>query len=278
MRVSIVSPLKNEVLFCGYSIMALLPYVEDIVYACAKSDDGTDELLDHIKAKYAGDKLVLLRKPEYDFNPDDQMAYNKAFNDCIETCKGESVFFCHPDMLVHNPEMLLALNGNSVAYYTNLTSYAGDFCTKIVRGRATKWKNIHVKKLGLHYFGGYGSQNEDFYHSDITGKSYNHFGDNFRAYPYKVTDSGLKVSHYCELKPYKRRFEKMKSCLKTLYPKKAEEELNDLAKNHPRVSLEKTSDLFGNFEFEKDNAPLKLPDVINRYRDEFQEFNKNFGV
>jgi cellulose synthase/poly-beta-1,6-N-acetylglucosamine synthase-like glycosyltransferase len=61
-RVSIVCPVLNETPWIGYSIMAALPYVHEFIYALdAKSDDGTRELLHHVKDKYAHERLSDLR-------------------------------------------------------------------------------------------------------------------------------------------------------------------------------------------------------------------------
>lgn len=270
MKISVFSPVKNESQFIGYSIMAVLPYVHEIIYSCAPSTDGTDELLEMIKGKYAGDKLRILRKPEYDFNVHDMVAYNKAFNDCIEASTGDALWFLHPDQIVTNPEQIAEVKEGPMAWWTNLTSYAKDYDTKITVGRATRWKNIHRKKLGLHYFGGYGSQNEDMYHKDITGSAHVHYGEEFMRYPYRVADSGIRVNHYCELKGYKRRYEKMKSCLQTLYPDAKPADIEFMATSHPRVTLDDSSDVFGKFRFEKSEEPI--PEVFKKYKEEFSQF------
>ena len=153
-----------------------------------------------------------------------------------------------------------------------MTSYAGDMTTVISKGRSNRWKNIHAKKFGVHYFGAYGSQNEDFYHSDITGKSYKHYGTDFKKYPFLVEDSGIHINHYCELKSYKRRLEKMKLCLKTLAPNASEQGIRESAVNHPRVTLEASCDLFGQFVFEKSKTPV--PEVFAKYGEEFNAFSK----
>lgn len=272
MKVSVVGPVKNEAKFIGYSIMAVLPYVHEFVYACAKSNDGTDELLDYIKDTYAKDKLTILRKPEYDFNVHDMKAYNQSFNDCIEKATGDLVWFLHPDMIVTNPEKIKDL-GKGLAWYVHMNSYAKDMNTKIVQGRTTRWKNIHAKKFGLHYYGGYGSQNEDFYHRDITGGKYDHHGDRFGAYPFRVLDSGINVNHYCELKDFSRRLDKMMKCLETLYPGSDPEAIREMALAHPRVTLEQSSEMFGKFAFSESNDPV--PDVFERHKD---EFDKILGV
>jgi glycosyltransferase involved in cell wall biosynthesis len=271
MKISVIGPVKNEVEFIGYSIMDSLPYVHEYIYACAESDDGTDELLDYIKEQYAGDKLKILRNPAYDFNPKDTRLYNAAFNDCIKEVTGEAVWFKHPDMICLNPEIIPSIDGKSLAYWTEIKSYAKDFKT-LIQGRQTRWKNIHKNEFGLHYYGDYGSVNEDFYHSDITGDSHVFHGSEFKKYPFEVSYSGLKVNHYCELKPFKRRFEKMKSCLRNLYPEWGEGLIQEMASKHPRVTLEDTSSDFGNFSFVEEEEAL--PPIFKQYKGEFSQFIK----
>lgn len=268
MKISVVGPVKNEVQFIGYSVMSVLPYIHEIIYNVAKgTDDGTIEILEHIKNKYDVDSKIKWFYGD-DFNVHDMSAYNKAFNDCIERSTGEAVWFLHPDMIVTNPEAIPLVKNGPTAWWTNLTSYARDFETVISNGRAIRWKNIHVKTLGLHYFGGYGSQNEDFYHRYITGNYHDHYGENFRQYPFDVRDSGINVNHYCELKPYKRRREKMENCLKTLLPEATEKSIQEIASVHPRVTLESSTDMFGMFSFEKSKS--SVPDVFTRYKEEFE--------
>lgn len=271
MKISVISPVLNEAAFIGYSIMSCHKYVEEFVYAVApSSSDGTIDLLRHIGKHYG--KVRLLIDPRYDFDPLDMPAYNRSYNDCIQQARGEAVWFLHPDMIVKNPEVIQRDWDDSLAWWTNVTSYAKDMNTVITKGRCTQWKNIHKKQFGLHYFGGYGSQNEDFYHSDITFKTYKHFGTDFLKYPYAVTNSGIEVNHYCELKPYERRLEKMKRCLKTLAPGLPDEKIDEMAVQHPRVTLETSSEEFGHFEFS--NAKEEVPDVFTKYKDEFESFQK----
>lgn len=269
-KISVVGPVLNESPWIGFSIMAALPLVHEFVYALDEnSDDGTRELLFHVKRKYAHEKLVILDCPN--FHPSDMQAYNESFNMCIAKMTGDAAFFLHPDQVIAEfPEG--GLEAGPMAWYTHMTSYAGDFNTVISKGRCDKWKNIHAKKMGLHYYGGYGSQNEDFYHSDVTGKSYKHYGPEFAKYPYQVTNSKIKINHYCELKSYKRRLEKMKTCLRTLYPGSSEEQIADIAALHPRVTLEQSSGQFGHFEFSK--SQNEIPDVFEKYGQEFGQFTK----
>lgn len=251
--------------------MAAMPYVSEFVYALdEKSSDGTRELLHYIKDKYAHEKLVILDHPT--FHPHDMVAYNRSFNRCIDVMTGDAAFFLHPDMIITEGP----LNGmpeGALAWYTDMTSYAGDLKTIISKGRCDKWKNIHAKKFGLTYFGGYGSQNEDFYHLEITGKSFKHYGSEFSKYPFAVMNSGIKINHYCENKDYKRRLEKMKMCLKTMYPGFPDERIEELAVQHPRVTLEQSSSQFGSFEFSVAKEPP--PFVFQEYGEEFGAFKRS---
>lgn len=270
MRVSVIAPVLNEAPWIGFSIMAALPYIHEFVYTLdEKSDDGTRELLFHVKQKYAHEKLVILEHPT--FHPHDMRAYNAAFNVAIDKASGEAVMFLHPDMIVTDWPAD-GLQEDPLAWWVRVTSYAGDMKTVITKGRADQWKNIHAKRFGLHYFGGYGSQNEDLYHSDITGKSYRHYGTEFSKYPFEVAASGIKVNHYCELKDYRRRLEKMKLCLKTLAPGSSETAIDEAALAHPRVTLDPSNKKFGEFAFKEAQEPV--PEVFEKYGAEFESFTK----
>jgi glycosyltransferase involved in cell wall biosynthesis len=268
-RISVISPVLNEIDFIGYSIMAMLPHVHEFVYTLdEQSNDGTRELLQHIKDKYAHEKLIVLDHPT--FKPLDTPKYNEAYNRCIREATGDAVAFIHPDMIVTKwPEVI---SPGPLAWWTNLTSYARDFQTIIVKGRTNRWKNIHAKKFGIHYYGGYGSNNEAFYHSDITGTSYRDYGNDYTKYPFEVADSGIHLNHYCELKGYARRLEKMKLCLKMQHPEATDDWIEDKAIHHPRVTLETTTDRFGVFEFKE--SVEAVPDVFNKYMEEFGSFKK----
>lgn len=268
MRISAIGPVLNEVEFIGYSIMAAEPYIHEFIYALDDAtSDGTRDLLHHIKEKYLHERLTIINFPN--FHPSDMKAYDESFNRCIKESTGDACFFLHPDMIItKGPSTPLP---PAVAWYTSIKSFAGDKSTVITKGRAGQWKSIHVKKFGLHYYGGYGSQNEDFYHSEITGKSYRHYGTEFSRYPYRVEDSGIRINHYCENKDYARRLEKMITCLKTLYPGMSAEKIEELAVHHPRVTLEPSSTRFGVFAFEQ--SPDPIPAVFEQYKD-FQSFKK----
>jgi glycosyltransferase involved in cell wall biosynthesis len=268
LSVAVIAPVYNEAQFLPYSIMAAHPYVTEFVYAVApKSDDGTIEILRHIAKNYGNVRILLQHK--YDFDPMDTKAYNEAFNDCIEQTRCDVVWFLHPDMILTKWN---ALQAGPMAWTTNITSYAGDMNTVITKGRCKQWKNIHAKTMGLMYSGGYGSANEDFYHREITGTSLKHYGSEFSKYPFEVGNSGIEVNHYCELKPYRRRLEKMKLCLKTQFPDAHPLRLEEMAVNHPRVTLEQSCNEFGAFEFTETNDPI--PEVFEKYRAEFEPFTK----
>ena len=268
MRISVTTPVLNEAPWIGYSIMAALPFVHEFVYALdSKTSDGTRELLDFIKHRYAFEKLKVLDYPT--FHPSNMKAYNGAFNVCIEKATGDACWFLHPDMLVTKWG---EIQEGPMAWWTNVKSFAGDFETQITKGRTDRWKNIHAKKFGLHYAGGYGSQNEDFYHSVITGTTYKQHGTDFDKYPFEVAPSGISVNHYCELKNYKRRLEKMKLCLRTQNPYFSDELIDDLASRHQRVTLEKTGSDNASYEYVK-SADL-IPEVITKYKSEFEDFIK----
>lgn len=285
MNITVIAPVKNEFPWIGYSIMAAEPFVEEFCYGLASSDDGTRELLYHIKEKYLHERLRIFEDqqfdssaPFWDFNPMNEPAYDAAYNYLIDASKGDACWFLHPDMIATKGG---TLTKGPLAWWTTITSFAGDFNTKIVKGRGTRWKNIHAKKFGLHYAGKYGSVNEDFYHLDITGMTYKHYGEDFSKYPFEVADSGFKVNHYCELKPYRRRFEKMKLCLKTQFPECNDARIEEIAIQHPRVTLEESPDEFkmnggavlhSGFNYEKTSEPV--PAVIQQYEDEFKSFKK----
>lgn len=64
----------------------------------------------------------------------------------------------------------------------------------------------------------------------------------------------------------------MKLCLKTLYPSFSDEKIQELAKQHPRVTLEQSSTQFGEFEFS--DSGMDASNVFSKYKDEFDSFKK----
>lgn len=271
MKISAITPVLNECEFIGYCIMAALDQMHEFIYALdEKSDDGTRELLRHIKDKYAHEKLTVIETPS--FHPTDMEKYNASFNACIAKATGDAVMFLHPDMIIKNPEQILSIDEKPMAWTVHMTSYAKDFRTVYTAGRCDRWKNIHKRKFGLHYYGAYGGNIEDFYHKDITGKSYKHFQTDFKRYPFAVGDSGLRINHYCEMKGYKRRLEKMTWSLMAQNPGASKEWIEENAVQHPRVTLENSASKFGVFETGETQEPI--PPVFDLYREEFDQFKR----
>ncbi len=276
MKIAVIAPVLNEVDFIGYSIMAAMPGIHSFHYGIdAKSSDGTLDLVKMIASTSGKDKVFWYKAPDFNIDPMNMKEYNGAFNaliECARSVGSESVMFLHPDMIMLNSETILSLEDGPLAWFTNITSYAGDFKTVISKERCPRWKNIHALRFGLQYYGGYGSANEDFYHKDITGNSYKFYGDEFSKYPFRVADSGLRINHYCELKDYTRRLEKMKLCLTTQHPDYSKGRIEELAVHHPRVTLEPSSRQFGDFEFTESKE--EVPSVFETYKETFDQFKK----
>ena len=276
MKIAAIAPVLNEVDFVGYSIMAALSGMHSFHYGIdSKSSDGTEGLIRMISETSGKGKVFWYKAPDFDIDPMDMKAYNNTFNvliECARSTGAEAVMFLHPDMIIRNPEVIEDIDDSPLAWYAHVTSYAKDFETVITKGRCDKWKNIHALRFGVQYYGGYGSQNEDFYHRDITGRAYKHYGTEFSKYPFRVADSGIRIDHFCELKDYTRRLEKMKLCLKTLYPNFTDARIEQLATQHPRVTLEQSSKQFGDFEFEE--AKESVSDVFAKYKGTFDKFKK----
>jgi hypothetical protein len=274
MKIAAIAPVFNEVDYIGYSIMAALPGVDSMHYGIdAKSDDGTFELVKMLADTAGKGKVFWYKAPDFDIDVMNQKQYEGAYNaliECAISMKPDAILYLHPDMIITNPEQMLALKDDALAFFTHITSFAGDMKTIITKGRDARWKNIHSPRFRLTYCGAYGSQNEDFYHKDITGNAYRHYGTEFSKYPFRVVDSGIKINHYCELRDYKRRLEKMKLCMKTLYPDFSDARIEQLAVQHPRVTLEQSSRQFGTFEFSESKEDV--PEVFAKYKETFDQF------
>ena len=266
MRISAFSVIKNEAQFIGYGLMSILPYVDEVVYFDGNSTDGTLRLLDHIKTKYdSQNKIkVFLDKDFKDFKED----YVRVFNECMKACTGDYLFYIHPDIILTDPGKLIdRKNWNELAYYTNIRSFAGeDLDLEIVKGRTDKWKTIMKNCLGLKYWGHYGHTHEDMYHTAITGDRHVVY-KNMKDYPYVVGDSGIKIWHFCECKPRKRREQKMETVIRTNI-KSDEVFVKDALVNHPRIHLQNQKGIWGYFEFTQRVDPL--PDVFAKHKDEFE--------
>jgi glycosyltransferase involved in cell wall biosynthesis len=210
--------LKNEIMWIGPHIASILPFIDQMVFFDGNSTDGTKEIIKDFQQWHPrGCRITLLENKD----PQNlQDAYVDLFNKCMKTLVTDFAWFLHPDMYVTNPRKILDVKkSDAIAMSTKMTSYAGDPGGQVLQfktGRSNRWKNIYRLRnpdLGAHYFGHYGAQNEDIYFSDITGDEHEHFGDNFKKYPYIVEESGIEVMHFSDIRPYGRRLERMKRCM-----------------------------------------------------------------
>jgi len=236
--------------------------------------DGTWELLHHIKDKYLHEKLNIIEDKRPGSHDMTVQKFNEGCYDlCLEHATGDATWALHPDMIVVNPEAILSIPEGPLSWWADCRSFAGDIETEITVGRATRWQSMFAKKFGVHYWGGYGDAIENFYFRDITGNAHIHHGQNFELYPFDVVDSGIDINHYCEMKPYKRRLEKMICCLKTQCPGISDSVAEELASKHPRVTLQTANSQFGKFVFEPTKSPI--PSVFEKYCEEFNQYIKN---
>jgi len=289
MKIAAIAPVLNECPWIGYSIMAALPGIDSMHYGIdGKSNDGTFELVKMLSETAGKDKVFWYRGQDFDIDVTDKHQYENAFNvliECAKSTKPDAILYLHPDMIITNPEQMARIDPEPVAWYTHIRSFAKNLTTEITKGRALTWKNMHCPRFGLKYVGAYGTLEEDFYHHDITGNSYKHYGEEYSKYPFRVADSGLRINHYCEVKPYRRRLEKMKTCLKVMYPQIDDYQIKTIASNHPRVTLEPTPENYLIPLDGKHNAEIKkafvfeptqdpIPEVFDKYRKEFESFKK----
>lgn len=275
MRLSLICPVLNEDQFIGYSVMSFQKYIDELIYLVdQESTDGTIPLLNYIKNRYVGDKLKIV----IDDRPGSHDMTNPVFNaGCynllLKHATGDAIVCAHPDMVCTNPEGILTIPEGPLSWWMGCRSFAGDVYTEIIEGRHNRWKSMFAKKFGLHYYGGYGDTTEDFYFRDITGDVHKHHGQDFDAYPFEVGYAGFDVNHYCEMKPYAYRFQKMVKCLMTQGKHITKEVAEEAAANHPRVTLQTGPSPFGYFEIGPTKQPI--PEVFEKYYEEFNQFIKN---
>lgn len=233
--------LLNEKTWIAPHLLSWLPHLDEMVFYDGGSKDGTLEIIERFQNNSShGHKIKLF----LDKNPKDlQDDYVKLFDECLHELSTDLAAFLHPDFFLVEPGNIRKLEGG-ISYTMRLDSFAGDPGGTLyqIKGRAESWKNIYTLRpnLGLHYWGHYGSAWEDCYYREITGDIHQHFGSKFEAYPYPVVDSGIKAFHYSDVRPYSRRLSRMITCLKNQgYAARgfSEDQIVDLAKNHPRVSL-----------------------------------------
>lgn len=231
---------KNERPWIGAHVLRLLPHVDEMVFFDGNSNDGTLDLLEAIRETHHDGAKIRLFK---DRDPADlNGAYVALFDSCLREVRSDWAWFLHPDMHVVNPEAIRAAAAREgVAQFVRMDSYAGDpghELLRIAEGRGDIWKTIFRLRrpdLGAHYFGHYGAQNEDVYFREITGDTHDHHGGAIERYPYQVPDSGIEVMHFSDVRPYRRRLERMERAL--LAQGWAPAAAQDYAPHHPRVHL-----------------------------------------
>ncbi len=249
--------VKNEGRWIRPHILSWLPFVDEMVLFDGDSTDGTVEIIQDIVRNHPFGKRIKLF--EHRDCADLDSDYQIVFNDCLRSLTTYYAIFAHPDMILDEPGGIGFL-GDAVAYTSSLRSFAGEpdgQLFEIVEGRSNKWKNIYRLNrpdLGLHYFGAYGAANEDCYFSKITGNAHEFHGSKFEKYPYEVKDSGIKVSHFSDVRTRERRLERMTRCL--LNQKVDAEMAQAIAEVHPRVTFKDSFD----FKF----VPCEYPDHLKQ--------------
>jgi glycosyltransferase involved in cell wall biosynthesis len=244
--------IKNEITWIAPHLISWLPLLDEMVFFDGNSTDGTLEVLKDFKRKNRKIKIYTQKDP-VDLKDD----YVRLFDDALHSLSTDYAIFLHPDMFpVGSPAL-----GDAIAYTCEMESFAADApppgpVKRFTSGRSDIWKNIYRinPDLGHHYHGHYGAANEDVYFSEITGDKHDHFGPRMDLYPYEVPKSGLKILHYSDVRPYRRRYERMVRALENQGYEKTQ--AMNLARVHPRVTLEDG----GGFTFEE----AAWPDVLHK--------------
>jgi glycosyltransferase involved in cell wall biosynthesis len=255
--------VKNENFWIGPHLANWLPHLDQMVFADGGSTDGTLETILSFASKHPhGHKIVVYNDDPRDLRGD----YVRAFNAALGKVTADWAFFLHPDQIAENPEAVRNLS-EGVAYSTHMRSFAGEPGGPLyeIKGRGGSWKNIHRTNLDLVYHGHYGAANEDVYPTAIVGKSREHFGADFSRYPYEVKDSGLKLLHFSDVRPFARRYSRMIACLEN--QKRRPEDCPVLAGIHPRVTLKSGEFAGSRFDF----IPAEYPAIFNTWKDAIKE-------
>jgi len=267
--VSTFTIVKNEVEYVGYNIMSVLDYVDEMIFVDGNSTDGTIELVKYIQKTYDKEKKIKLFLNKDCKNLKDD--YVRLFNWTLKQCTGEYLWYLHPDMICSNPQLIHRSLKDGLRYSVKMISIAGERKDKVISsGRTNRWHTIYRNKFGLHYYGWYGTDEEDLYFADITGDEHiNHL--TVPNKPYRTFDTDIELYHYCDTKPYSRRFGRMVKVLETngFFYSTAKE----IAKAHPRVTLE--TGIYRNTLFKFNRFEGKHPEVFKKY--DFSKFKKREG-
>lgn len=259
--IGVWSIVKNEVPWIGFHVLSLKDVVREFVYFDS-STDGTTEILEYLRDK-KGLPIKLFKNRDVSNLKDH---YVEVSNEAMGNIKSDFVWFCHPDMWLASDAG--GFRGDALAYFVNLKSIAGEpggDLFEFTKGRSGRWKAIMANKFGLHYNGHYGSADEDMYFRDITGNAHTCF-EEMESYPFEVKDSGLHLLHFSDVRTEERRLQRMVSCLLNQHPQMTPEKAIELAKTHPRVTLDCSAG-FKTHYFEM--KPFDgVPEVFYQYADE----------
>ncbi len=243
--------IRNEGQWIRAHLLSWLPFVDQQVLFDGNSTDGTLEIIKDIAKNHPfGHRITLVEGKDC---ADLDLDYQRVFNECLRTLNTDYAMFAHPDMILDDSGDVANL-GDDVAYTSSMRSFAGEpdgQMYEIKTGRAEKWKNIYRLRnpdLGCHYFGAYGSVQEDCYFSKITGNEHA-WHKKLSEYPYSVGDSGIRISHFSDVRTLERRIDRMVKCL--VNQGNDGETAKRVAAAHPRVNFK---DSFG-FTFELCDTP-----------------------
>ena len=236
--------IADEWPWIAYSVAAIIAHVDQVVVV-----DQTPELHKNLLGVVAGcpPKLWFEQHCYPRVNVMDTPKYERMINFGLSKCVCDWILWLHADHIPYNPEILRKeiakverKNPDALRMSIKVKSFVRDL--KHVwsgNGRRDRWPQIVRNGHGLHYFGRYGNPEEDFYFKNLTGKIHN---SNWTTnVPYAVHPTEFSVAHFCELKPDAFRLERMKKALKNQGAD--EKRLDELAKAHPRVSLEARPDM-----------------------------------
>jgi len=231
-KISAFSTLKNEVAWVGYSTMSILPYVDEVVWWDGGSTDGTLELLEKLqKTEPEGWKIKVRRDVIFDRTPKGLTEdYDRIFNELLASLEGDWAIFWHADCVLDNGnprEAVERFDGIPEALCLNVRTEA--FCTdesKLME--IHDWPIVFRRSNGLRHKGGYGSPEEDFYW-DVGGREVR------AGNPLITFDSGLRVHHYRNLKPYGTRLERLAKCLQATHTDWSWDFCLERARKHPWV-------------------------------------------
>ena len=242
MKISLMYFIKNEWPWIAYSLASMKGHVDEIVIF-----DETPELHGRVGADDS-----FLYRPHDPIDVMDQKAYENLFNQAIQTCTGDWIIWLHADMAAYNGEVLwkeiervVSEDPDALRMDFRVTSFLDRKRMWQGHGRRDRWPLIVRNGHGLHYYGRYGHQEEDFYFFDLTGEIHeSRWATNT---PYEIHHTEFHVAHFSDAKPRAFREERMRKCLFNQFERPYEEPgecfmVESVIENHPRVTHEEIAD------------------------------------